>query len=131
MAWFGGTLLVVLGCFLGIFPSSVAMLCYVSTGLCGLVILPAMAFDRWGDWNKLRNKYHQPPERNPTRKGRARRSKTFRGPKKNVVRDVVAQAATPPEDIETRLRRIENLHNNGLLTDAEYQAKREEILGEV
>ena len=32
---------------------------------------------------------------------------------------------------QTRLRNLEDLHNEGLLTDAEYQAKREEILGEV
>ena len=32
---------------------------------------------------------------------------------------------------QTRLLRLEDLHNEGLLTDAEYQAKREEILGEV
>tara|TARA_B100001013_G_scaffold267444_1_gene169107 strand:+ start:451 stop:600 length:150 start_codon:yes stop_codon:yes gene_type:complete len=32
---------------------------------------------------------------------------------------------------QTRLLRLEELHNDGLLTDAEYQAKREEILGEV
>jgi len=33
--------------------------------------------------------------------------------------------------LKTRLRRLEDLHNDDLLTDAEYQAKREEILGEV
>ena len=38
------------------------------------------------------------------------------------------QESSPPK---TRLRNLEDLHNDGLLTDAEYQAKREEILGEV
>jgi len=42
-----------------------------------------------------------------------------------------AQDTTPPDDIETRLRRLEDLKEKGLLTDAEYQAKREELLGEV
>ena len=43
-----------------------------------------------------------------------------------------AQETTPPPaDLKTRLRTLEDLHNDGLLTDAEYQAKREEILGEV
>ena len=42
-----------------------------------------------------------------------------------------AQASTPPDDLKTRLLRLEDLRNEGLLTDAEYQAKREEILGEV
>ena len=42
-----------------------------------------------------------------------------------------APATTPPDDIETRLQRLEGLKEKGLLTDAEYQAKREEILGEV
>ena len=37
----------------------------------------------------------------------------------------------PPDDIETRLQRLEGLKEKGLLTDAEDQAKREEILGEV
>jgi len=32
---------------------------------------------------------------------------------------------------QTRLQRLEGLKEKGLLTDAEYQAKREEILGEV
>ena len=36
-----------------------------------------------------------------------------------------------PDDIETRLQRLESLKEKNLLTDAEYQAKREEILGEV
>ena len=36
-----------------------------------------------------------------------------------------------PDDIETRLQRLEGLKEKGLLTDAEYQAKREEIIGEV
>ena len=40
-------------------------------------------------------------------------------------------STTPPDDIEIRLQRLEGLKENGLLTDAEYQAKREEILGEV
>jgi hypothetical protein len=42
-----------------------------------------------------------------------------------------AQDTTPPDDIETRLQRLEDLKEKSLLTDAEYQAKREEILGEV
>ncbi len=42
-----------------------------------------------------------------------------------------AQASTPPDDLKARLLRLEGLHKDGLLTDAEYQAKREEILGEV
>ena len=42
-----------------------------------------------------------------------------------------APATTPPDTLKTRLLRLEDLHNEGLLTDAEYQAKREEILGEV
>lgn len=41
------------------------------------------------------------------------------------------QDTTPPDDIETRLQRLEGLKEKGLLTDAEYQAKREEIIGEV
>tara|TARA_B100000809_G_C14782088_1_gene403367 strand:- start:2 stop:127 length:126 start_codon:yes stop_codon:yes gene_type:complete len=40
-------------------------------------------------------------------------------------------ASKPPDDIETRLQRLEGLKEKALLTDAEYQAKREEILGEV
>ena len=32
---------------------------------------------------------------------------------------------------QARLLRLEDLHNEALLTDAEYQAKREEILGKV
>ena len=35
------------------------------------------------------------------------------------------------DDIETRLQRLEGLKEKGLLTDGEYQAKREEIIGEV
>ena len=42
-----------------------------------------------------------------------------------------AQDTTPSDDLKTRLRTLEDLRNDGLLTDAEYQAKREEILGEV
>ena len=42
-----------------------------------------------------------------------------------------AQASTPPDDIETRLQRLDDLKEKDLLTDAEYQAKREEIFGEV
>ena len=48
-----------------------------------------------------------------------------------ITPDQSAQDALPPDDIETRLRRLEDLKEKGLLTDAEYQAKREEILGEV
>ena len=40
-------------------------------------------------------------------------------------------SSPPPDDLKARLRNLEGLHKEGLLTDAEYQAKREEILGEV
>ena len=42
-----------------------------------------------------------------------------------------AQNTTPLDDIEIRLQRLERLKEKALLTEAEYQAKREEILGEV
>ena len=48
-----------------------------------------------------------------------------------ITPDQSAQDTTPPDSIETRLQRLEGLKEKGLLTDAEYQAKREEILGEV
>ena len=59
-------------------------------------------------------------------------SKTAEAAKTGVAKaPPPAPATTPPDTLKTRLRNLEDLHNDGLLTDAEYQAKREEILGEV
>ena len=59
-------------------------------------------------------------------------SKTAEAAKTGVAKvPPPAQASTPPDDLKARLLRLEGLHKDGLLTDAEYQAKREEILGEV
>ena len=53
------------------------------------------------------------------------------GPPPIVSSPPPAQALSPSDDPKARLRNLEDLHNDGLLTDAEYQGKREEILGEV
>tara|TARA_B100000749_G_scaffold124728_1_gene95670 strand:+ start:438 stop:977 length:540 start_codon:yes stop_codon:yes gene_type:complete len=60
-------------------------------------------------------------------------SQTFKAAKKGIVEaaPTSVQHTPPPDDIEARLQRLEGLKEKGLLTDAEYQAKREEILGEV
>jgi len=61
------------------------------------------------------------------RKPGAQRPKKYRRSKEGSAE--AKQDPTPPDDIETRLQRLEDLKEKGLLTDAEYQAKREEILG--
>ena len=63
------------------------------------------------------------------RKPGVQRPKKYRRSKEGSAE--AKQDTTPPDDIETRLQRLEGLKEKGLLTDAEYQAKREEILGEV
>ena len=125
--WMGCSFLGIALSFIGVLPLMLFYLFTLSAVLSVYVLFAAVIFDGW----RWRRKYLEPPDRNLRSKTGSRRSKKFRGPKKKVARDVVAQAATPPDDIETRLQRLEGLKEKGLLTDAEYQAKREEILGEV
>jgi len=45
----------------------------------------------------------------------------------------IAAAATPetPVDATERLQRLKQLHNDGVLTDAEYEEKRAKLVGEI
>lgn len=47
------------------------------------------------------------------------------------TRDVEPGALIVPQGIEQRLAALKDLHDKGLITDQEYEAKRKEILGEL
>ena len=49
---------------------------------------------------------------------------------KNSLAEIRIEEAEPPTDFETRLRRIENLRKDGLISEEEYQLKRSHILQE-
>ena len=58
---------------------------------------------------------------------RKRRAAKKRGRKASAA----SLTPSPPDDIEDRLRRLENLKENGLISDTEYHDRREEILRDV
>jgi hypothetical protein len=42
-----------------------------------------------------------------------------------------APAAQPPEDVAATLRKLASLHDEGLLTDEEFAAKRAEVIARI
>lgn len=48
-----------------------------------------------------------------------------------ALREVTAEAAAPAEDPLERIRQLAALHREGILTEAEFQAKKAELLGRV
>jgi hypothetical protein len=55
----------------------------------------------------------------------------FMGDRDGGSRDVGSGEVIVPRGIEERLRTLKDLHDKGLVSDEEYDAKRKEILGEL
>ncbi|MDB5373212.1 MAG: hypothetical protein JWP04_1854 [Belnapia sp.] len=48
-----------------------------------------------------------------------------------ALREITAEAAAPAGDPLERIRQLAELHREGILTEAEFQAKKSELLGRV